>query len=242
MENKRSFQILSSSWLKVIAITAMVIDHASVIFLGEESTVWRAIGRIAFPLFAFMIAQGAVKTRNKLKYALRLFAFAFISEVPFDFGFYGEVFYFESQNVYFTLFLGLLSVITYEYFRKKQLSFIAAFSSLAFAMGAYFLKSDYGFMGVIVITLMAVFSHCKIPSRYIGFAFSSLLTAVAFVPPLMAGIIPTQVYAVFSAVPLSLYNGKRGFHISKYFFYAFYPVHILVLSGIKLLLDSCAVS
>lgn len=236
MTAKKSFQFLSSSWLKVIAITAMVIDHAAVIFIGEEPSIWRNIGRIAFPLFAFMIAQGAVKTKNRLKYALRLLAFAFISEVPFDWGLHGVVFETESQNVYFTLFLGLLSVIVLDYLLKKHLGFFALFTTVGFALGAFFLRSDYGFMGVVVITLMGLFCYSRSTTKYMGYALSALLTSVAFVPPLTVGFIPSQVYAVFSAVPLALYNGKRGFYVNKYFFYAFYPLHILLLAGIKTVL------
>lgn len=237
MASKKGFQFLSSSWLKVIAITAMVIDHAAVIFIGEEPSLWRNIGRLAFPLFAFMIAQGAVKSGNRLKYALRLLVFAFISEVPFDWGFHGTFFETGSQNVYFTLFLGLLSVITLDFFLKKHLGFLSVFTTVIFALGAFYLKSDYGFMGVVVITLMGLFCYSRSNTKYMGYALSALLTAVAFVPPFAVGFIPSQVYAVFSAVPLSLYNGKRGFYVNKYFFYAFYPLHIVVLAGVKMLID-----
>ena len=64
---------LSANALKIIAMAAMVIDHASVIFLGPQTTVWRCIGRISFPIFAFLIAEGAVHTKNKLKYFLTIF-------------------------------------------------------------------------------------------------------------------------------------------------------------------------
>ena len=111
MAAKSRFAFLSSSTLKIIAMAAMVLDHYSVIFNGTESTVFRHIGRIAFPIFAFLIAEGAKRSKNKLKYAIRLLAFAFISEVPYDWAFYGEILHIEKQNVYFTLFLDLIVVI-----------------------------------------------------------------------------------------------------------------------------------
>lgn len=233
MAAKKGFRFISSSWLKIIAAAAMVIDHGSVIFLGAESTVFRCIGRIAFPLYAFMIAEGALRSKNKLKYALRLLLFAFISEVPFDWGFHGVVFETESQNVFFTLLLGLLSVSTYYWFRERKAGFVGIFTTILYSFGAYFLRSDYGFMGVTVITLMGVFLVSGGNVKTIGYGLSAAMTSLALVPPLAVGFLPTQLYAVFSVIPLSLYNGKRGFRMNKYFFYIFYPAHILVLALIK---------
>ncbi|MBR3767920.1 MAG: hypothetical protein IKL10_06750 [Clostridia bacterium] len=230
MAAKSKFSFISSSWLKIIAITVMVIDHAAVIFLGDEPSVFRKIGRIAFPIFAFMIAEGARRSKNKLKYALRLLAFAFISEVPFDWGFYGEFLEFSHQNVYFTLFLGLVSVYLFDFFKKRGLGFLSFISTAALGTAAMYLSTDYGFMGVAVITLMAVFNDAKGASRYIGFVLSSLLTVFVVDPTVILGYVSSQVYAVFAAVPISLYNGKRGFKMNKYIFYVFYPAHIVILA------------
>lgn len=237
MAAKKKFGFLSSNALKLIAMTAMVIDHASVIFLGPEPNIWRGIGRIAFPIFAFMIAQGAVHTKNKLLYAVRLLAFCFISEVPYDMAFHGTFLEFTGQNVYFTLFLGLISVYCLDFFRKNRLGVLGVITTVACGLGAHFLASDYGFMGVVVITLMYMFSTIKTGVRYLGFALSALVTVFVYIFPLNIGIIPSQVYAVFCVIPLALYNGKRGKKMNKYFFYAFYPAHILILYLIKMFIS-----
>lgn len=234
MAAKNKFGFLSSNWLKIIAMTAMVIDHWSVIFIGPETTVWRYIGRIAFPIFAFMIAEGAVHTKNKLLYAARLLAFAVISEVPFDMAFNGAYLEFTHQNVFITLFLGLISVYCLDFFRKKGLGALGVVTTLACALAALFLESDYGFMGVVVIALMYVFSTVKTGVRYLGFAIAGFMTSIVYVFPLSFGFISSQVYAALCFIPLSLYSGKRGRKMNKYFFYAFYPVHILILYFIKM--------
>ena len=234
MAAKNKFGFLSSNLLKIIAMAAMVVDHASVIFIGPETNVWRHIGRIAFPIFAFLIAEGAVHTKNKFLYAARLLAFAVISEVPFDMAFNGTYLEFTKQNVFFTLFLGLISVYCLDFFRKKSLDALGIITTIICGLGAFFLKSDYGFMGVIVIALMYMFSTVKTGVRYLGFALTGLMTSIVYVFPLSFGFLQSQVYAALCFVPLSLYNGKRGRKMNRYFFYAFYPVHIIILYFIKM--------
>lgn len=234
MAAKNKFGFLSSNLLKIIAMAAMVIDHASVIFIGPETNLWRQIGRISFPIFAFMIAEGAVHTKNKFLYAARLLAFAVISEVPFDMAFNGTYLEFSHQNVFFTLFLGLICVYCLDFFRKKSLGALGIITTIICGLGAFFLKSDYGFMGVIVIALMYMFSTVKTGIRYLGFALTGLMTSIVYVFPLSFGFLQSQVYAALCFVPLSLYNGKRGRKMNRYFFYAFYPVHIIILYFIKM--------
>ena len=233
MAAKNKFGFLSSNGLKLIAVAAMLIDHVNVIFVGPEHNVWRGIGRIAFPIFAFMIAQGAVRTKNKALYALRLFAFGVISEIPYDLAVKGTFLEFTRQNVYFTLLLGLISVYCLDFLRKNHLGVLGIITTIACGLGAHFLASEYSFMGVVVITFMYIFSTIKTDARYLGFALSGLMTVFVYRYPLDLGIMPTQVYAAFCVIPLALYNGKRGKKMNKYFFYAFYPAHLLILYLIK---------
>ena len=229
--------ILSANVLKIIAMAAMVIDHASVVFSGPETNVWRCIGRISFPIFAFLIAEGAVHTKNKLKYAFRLLLFAFISEVPYDMAFNGKYLEFSEQNVFFTLFLGLLSVYVLDFLRKKRLGFFGIFTTLGLGFVAASLSSDYELMGVVAITLMYMFSTVKTGARYLGFALTGVLLCFVYKYPFDIGIASGQVYAAFAAVPLALYNGKRGRKMNKYIFYLFYPAHIIILYVIKLITE-----
>ncbi len=233
MAKKNRFGFLSANVIKILAMAAMVIDHGSVVFLGEGTTVWRNIGRIAFPIFAFLIAEGAVHTKNRLKYLLRLIAFAFISEIPYDLAFGSSYFDTSKQNVYFTLALGLISIYAFDFFQKHSISVFGIITTAACSLGAFYLNSDYGFMGVVVITLMFIFSQSPQSVRYIGFALCAFMTSIVYVPLLNVGFIPAQLPAVFSAVPISLYNGKRGRKMNKYIFYAFYPAHFLLLYLLK---------
>ena len=225
--------ILSTNVLKLIAMAAMVVDHASVIFIGSESTILRAIGRISFPIFAFLIAEGAIHTKNKPKYALRLLLFGFLSEVPFDMAFQGKYLEFSKQNVFFTLFLGLMSIYALQFFRKKRVGFLGLFTTFAFSFAAAYFSTDYGFMGVVVITLMYLFADAKTDVRYVGFALACLATCLVYIYPTKLGVAASQVYAPLAVIPLMLYSGKRGRKMNKYVFYLFYPLHILLLHLIK---------
>lgn len=229
---------LSSSLLKIIAITAMLIDHTAVVMISPDPSVLRNIGRIAFPLFAFMIAEGARHTRDIKKYALRLLLFAFISEIPFDMAFGSGFLDFSKQNVYFTLLAGLVSVYLIRLFKEKKLTYLGIFTTLIIASAAMLMSTDYGFTGVIVITLFYVISDYPKSVKCIGYILITLLTVVVILPrfPYIA-IAPTQIFAVISAVILIFYSGQKGFKINRYFFYAFYPGHIIILALIRLIVS-----
>jgi len=110
--------------LKIIASICMLIDHTGAIFPTPE--IFRLIGRIVFPIYAYMIAQGCKHTKNINKYLFRLGVFAIISEIPFDLAFYryfGNPFgvnYFSETNVFYTLFLGAACIAVYERLKTKQ--------------------------------------------------------------------------------------------------------------------------
>ncbi len=231
------FRGLSSSVLKIIAIVTMLVDHTGVVMLGPDPSVMRAIGRIAFPLFAFMIAEGAKYTSDIKKYALRLLIFAFISEIPFDIAFNSGFFDLSGQNVYFTLFSGLISIILLRYLKDKKLGFLSVISTLILACCAMFLSSDYGFTGVVLITLFYAFNDAPAVSRFAVYVLCTLGTMIVILPRLpFIFIAQAQIFAVAAVIPIMLYNGQKGFKINKYFFYAFYPGHIIILALIKLLI------
>ena len=173
---KRNNGFLSANALKLIAVVTMATDHISVIFNGTETTILRDIGRISFPIFAFLIAEGAMHTKNKAKYALRLLAFAFISEIPFDIVFNGTWLEFRKQNVFFTLFFGLIAIYILDFLRKKHLGALGVVTTLGCGVIVSLLSGNYGFMGVIVIALMYMFSSVKTDVRYLGFALAGLIT------------------------------------------------------------------
>ncbi len=230
------FRILSSSMLKLIAVITMFIDHSALLLAPEISLMtepfftvgsqtvtlyylMRKIGRISFPIFCFLITEGFSHTRSKKRYAFNLLLFAVISEIPFNIMKSGQVFNLKVQNVFFTLFSGVLMLYVFENARTELFKAVLL---TAVALVAIFLKCDYGLPGVLLILLMYVLK--KHPA----------VQAVLAYPLLSGGF-----FAWLAFIPINMYNGKRGFiksGFSKYAFYAFYPLHILILVAIKLVL------
>ncbi|MCI7813659.1 MAG: TraX family protein [Lachnospiraceae bacterium] len=219
---------ISGSTLKILAIISMTIDHfaASVLYRGVMTlpsvssnaelmrslrsiySAMRAIGRPAFPIFCFLLVEGFSHTRSWTKYASRLFLFALISEIPFDYGLRGSFFVSQHQNVFFTLFIGLMVMIFYTKFYDRPLLKYGVLI-LGLLAGKYGYV-DYGFKGVFLIEVLFLFRNERLMQIIAGtFAISWEATApIAF-------------------LPIWLYNGKRGIRL-KYFFYAFYPAHLMI--------------
>lgn len=221
---------MSGSVLKLLACLSMLLDHIAayapncipgigdVLFSigSKEITIYylmRSAGRLAFPIFAFLIAEGFIHTRNRTKYAINLLAFAIISEIPFNLAYSGN-FFSPKQNVFFTLLFGYLGICCVERFNTtknfRELLILSGLFVLSIIFRADYGCFGYGFTILMYIlrknrVLMAIIGSCVLPSRWIG--------GTAF-------------------IPICLYNGKRGFAtgiIAKYGFYLFYPVHHLIL-------------
>lgn len=241
-ERKRG---ISGSSLKLIAVATMLIDHIAATVLarfliiggGEVSAGWyqlyqamRSVGRIAFPIYCFLLVEGFVHTGSRKKYALRLFLFALASELPFDLAFSGTAPEFGYQNVFFTLFLGLVTIMLLWEVEKKQewrtglRIFLFAVIILAGMAAAYALKTDYSYYGVMCIVVLYLFRGRRLPQVLAG----------------AASFFWWESPAVLAFIPIYFYNGKRGWNI-KYFFYLFYPVHLLVLYFICVALGTAAV-
>lgn len=224
---------LSGSTIKMIGIVTMLIDHigAALIYRVMRSggftqgmnvtyIIMREVGRLGFPIFCFLLVEGFRKTRSKTKYAVRLGLFALISEIPFDLAFSADVLEFNYQNVYFTLFLGLLALCAFNYINKlklpKAVTVLFELAALAACMlAAYFLRTDYGAMGVLTVAVMYVLSFNRLAAFAGGCTVLSLMAA-------------NELPAFFALLPVAAYNGKRGWKL-KYIFYVFYPVHLLLL-------------
>lgn len=202
--------------LKWIAMTSMLIDHMGAILFPQYIQM-RIIGRLAFPIYCFLLVEGAMHTSNIRKYEIRLLSFALISELPFDLAFYGT-FSFKHQNVFFTLFLGLLVVDQYQRSREK-LSNVLIFVLVMIA--AEILHTDYGAGGIVLIFCFYVLNQRALAKQVVFVLVNWLIYG--------AGV---QIYAGLAAIPMLFYNGRRG-PAMKYFFYIFYPAHLLILYLIK---------
>lgn len=225
----RRFQVLSGSILKIIAVITMLIDHSACILLslyppalspvfhigGYSYSLYRVcrdIGRIAFPIYCFLLVEGFLHTRNRHKYGKNLLLFALISELPWNYMF-ADTWRYEKQNVFFTLFLGYLAFCALEYFRdRREMQFL----SLALLLAVSFLlRADYGWKGYVFLLIMYLLRNEKAPQAIIGSCWLAY-----------------EWKACFAFLPINMYNGQRGFirgKAAKYFFYAFYPLHITIL-------------
>lgn len=210
--------IFNNFTLKMIAIAAMACDHIGAVLFPQYLEM-RIIGRIAFPIFAFTLVEGFFYTKDVKKYMMRLGVLALVSEVPFDLAFWGVPLEFGHQNVFFTLFLGI--AMLYFYLKSIRTS-RQIFAVLGMMLLSELLRTDYNSAGLLMIFIFYMFREKRIIS-VLGMSIVNLLY--------MGGL---QGYACFAAIPIGLYNGKRGPRC-KWFFYWFYPVHLLVLYGISLI-------
>lgn len=243
IDKVKKIRFLNSNTLRLVAVLLMISDHvwATAMSFGNWMTY---IGRMAFPIFAFQIAEGFIHTKNFKKYALRLLAFALISEIPFNLFYSSRWFNPYHQNVMFTLLLGLLAIKVIDNLKKdispknigKSLLWLALI-----AVGGTLGFVDYGFLGVLTVVM---FYLCR------GYRFTPVLQLIGMILINIVFFegqvfifdvfgktveIPSQGFAVFSLIPIWLYNGKKGksSKVLQYGFYAFYPVHMLILYLIK---------
>lgn len=250
---KEDFSFSGNS-LKMIALISMFIDHTSAVFFEASpefyfnqnlqfiDTVFRLVGRLAFPIYAFLLVEGFKHTSSVLKYALRLLIFALISEIPFNMA-NGAVFKADYQNTFFTLLLGLLmmwacSAITDHIKNILLSSLLQAPVVVAACVLADMFCCDYGYVGICVIGAIFFARNTKDPRV-------ATPLSVAFVWILFLGIgaliaddlmINRGIYGIFSLtafLPISHYSGQRGSFKHKYFFYVFYPAHLLLLGLIR---------
>ena len=221
--NISRYQRLDGTVLKLIACLSMFIDHlGAVCFSGMMG--FRIIGRLAFPIYCFLLVEGAVHTRNMKKYILRMGIFALISEVPFDLAFYHRLVYTGHQNVFFTLGLGLLAIWFLEH-PIEQLDIPDVLYKLlviiAAGLIAEFFNTDYGFTGIAVI---CIFYYLR-GQPQLKYPIAVILLAA------MGGV---EVYAVLALIPILLYNGQRGRQTKamQYGFYIFYTAHLLLIAAL----------
>lgn len=202
---------VNSFQLKCVAIVTMLIDHVGAIFFPEY-LVFRYIGRIAFPIFCFLLVEGFFHTRDIRKYLFRLGIFALISEIPYDLAFRGTVLEFEKQNVFFTLFIGVAMMYALEKCSEWPVKIVEVLLSMSFAV---FLCTDYSFKGILLISIYYFFRKYKWLKIGLGAVWNLLWGEI-------------QRYGILASIPLAAYNGERGYPL-KYFFYVFYPLHLFVL-------------
>lgn len=240
---KKPFGGLTSNMLRTIAVLLMLSDHiwATAMSFGDWMTY---IGRMAFPIFAFQIAEGFVHTKNFKKYALRLLGFAIVTEIPFNFFYSSRFFNPYHQNVLFTLLLGLLAIKVIDGIKKDRSGKNIALSVLyllLILLASVIGFVDYGHLGMLTVVMFYLMRD--FPFAWLGQLVGMILLNITFFEGLVFPVeilgktfeIPSQGFAVFALIPIWLYGGRKGKSSKalQYGFYAFYPVHMLVLYLIK---------
>ncbi len=254
------FQKINGNILKLVAIVTMLIDHIaaaailpivvdghyhgamSIAELNKIYYAMRCIGRCAFPIFCFLLVEGFVHTKSRIKYALSLLLFGLVSEIPFDIAFFADnepcnpnvldvitanwPGFLSQCNVYFTLLFGLLVIwaidISFTFIREKNLPTALTMVSCAFftlvgSIITYKINSDYDYRGIIIIVIFYILKKHKELGLLAGYMFicTMYLEHMSF---------PGFILMLF-------YSGKRGKKLGKlkYIFYVFYPVHLTLI-------------
>lgn len=225
---------MSAFVLKIVACISMFIDHIGYIVFGGFSF-FNYIGRLAFPIFAFQIAEGYKHTKNIKKYFSRLLIFAIISQVPFSL-FYYVVFGSIVPNVIFTLFFGLICLCIYDKYNK----FVGIASVLFLGLIAELLKFDYGIFGIILILIFHIFQNKKIHTAFffilaVCIKYFMQIASYGFIYEAVAIYSLLAFFTSLSTIFILLYNGKKGKN-AKYLFYIFYPAHLLLLYVLYLIM------
>lgn len=226
---------ISGAGLKGVAMICMLLDHSGAVLIwpllqehrlvqGWTFVYWmvRAVGRMSFPIYCFLLAEGFARTKSVQKYLMRLLSCGLISEVPYDMTFSGRMCDWHSQNVLFTIFLGLSALVILkktDFEKENRLHHAKTFTCVLciaiFAGTAEICHSDYGAAGVLLIICMY---HFRERTHLRNLVSGMLLLTVS----------PLEVTASASFVLLQRYNGIRG-NQSQFGMYLFYPGHLMLL-------------
>lgn len=249
MQTLQKLRIFNGNSLKILAAIIMLVDHIGILFYPQE-LIWRIIGRISMPIFAFMIAEGCRYTRNKAKHFLLPFCLGVICQIVY--------YFFDNGSLYMciliTFSLSILVIYAMQYckrclFDKNASLVLQIFSTILFVGSIAFvytlcqlLTIDYGFWGCMTPVFVAIFDFHQIPApdklkkldvlplRVACLAIALLLFHLNNPYPYLS------IYAFLSLPFLVLYNGEKGKKNLKYFFYVFYPLHLALLQGLAMLL------
>ena len=242
-------KIFTGSTLKIFAVCSMLVDHVGQIvlkngialkvpysmlsdeqFLALLSVIdmFHMVGRLAFPIFCFLLVEGFMHTQHLKKYFLNLFLFAVVSEPIYDLANSGQLFSMSQQNVMFTLLLGLTVLTIIKKSNGNPL--IAIITIFAGSFIAYIGMMDGFYYG---IGLISIFYLCYKKS-ILKYALAATFMFACGLDFSLRGLLDGYfIVGLLSLVLISMYNGKRGIRM-KYFFYLFYPVHLLLLSFISI--------
>ena len=225
-------KILPQEGLKLIACITMLIDHFGhaivpnlpVPYMVELYYACRILGRLAFPIYCFLLVEGMHHTRNPRKYILRLGIGILLAELPFDILFEGG-FTWAYQSVMVTLTLGAIMLLCMRKTEKKGVKLLLV---IPFAVLAELAKCDYGGWGIVIIAVFGLFDGAGLQTLALLLVNGYMESARV---PILGIPVSVQLFAVLAMVPIALYSGRKLSHSKtlQWAFYLFYPVHLLLL-------------
>lgn len=231
MERIKNMKGINGAQLKYIAFASMFIDHFNKAIITPFltgtgpmviiTTIFDILGRIAFPIFAFMVVEGFFKTKSRWSYLRNLLIFAVISEIPYDMFQSAEFVNTWSQNILWGLALGLFTIMVIDrlkdYIKKRPLWIFVSLLIVALSsLGSMLISSDYEYYAIIIIYLYYLFYDKRLVASGLGYL-----------------VIIKEIYAILGFATVLLYNGEKGKQ-NKIFNYLFYPVHLLIFGIIRM--------
>lgn len=234
--------------LKFIAVITMLLDH--MYYTVISGSLWMTVvGRASFPIFAFLIVEGFFHTKSVKKYAFRLLIFALISEIPFNLMMSGSLIFPFDQNTIWTLLIGLLVIWAIDKpFKalvnskdltersKNMVRFVlVGFAAITVGcLAALIGMTDYHYVGVLTVVMFYLCRGKPFWQLVALLLINNMLGGQELVFTLfgMEQTFKIQLAAALAMIPISLYNGEKGYgsRAMQYAFYAFYPLHMLLLA------------
>ena len=243
----KDVRFLSGNAIKIIAAILMVIDHFGLIFYPSVM-VFRCLGRLSMPLFAYMVAEGTRYTKNKIKYLALVLGLGLICQISYAI--------YEPSNLYFSILItftfSMLIIYALKFMKKccfeNKKWWLIAISILLFLLSiaftnvfCYYFTVDYGFWGCMLPVFASLFDFRGVDNEKTKKYDKLILRAITFSIGIIVFVftfsnVSFSIYALFSIPLILLYNGSRGKLKMKHFFYVFYPLHLLLLEGLYMII------
>ena len=242
--------VFTTNALKFMAAAFMVCDHIGVI-LFPDIMILRIIGRLAFPIFSFMIAEGCRHTKNKLRHFLTIGGFGLTCQIGFFI--FDPTMGLREVNVFVTFTFSVMMIYALQAFYDKLFDknasnkikaffgvlFIAVVAAVYYI--SFYINFDYNFYGAIIPVMASLFmlpDKCEIDIlKKLDNKYTHILTlGIGVAIMVFSSPFKFKRFAMLAIIPLLLYSGKKGKLKTKYFFYIFYPLHLVLLEGIYILI------
>lgn len=219
---------MTSFMLRLLALLSMLADHTG-LALFPRIGVFRCVGRLAFPLYCFLLVQGYIHTRDVRAYARRLLLLAILSEIPFDLLIFGRAACMVEQNVLFSLLLGLAAVWVVDRFESEPVK--AALGTLLVFMLSMLARVSYGWLGVALCLWFYKLRRSRVRQALCILPIEGVYCLSLALSGVEQSWVLVSLCAMLSTVPVLLYNGRPGLRnrLISFLFYAAYPLHIVAL-------------